>query len=758
MEILGYEINKKSNIQDNIENPPGKIRKEISYSDSPYFDKYQHRPYDPSVLWQRFGDYSIYDEMREDTTVKSVLTLKKMIVLNSDWVIECEDDNIREFLERCLDEYLDDVFKKKLFEILSGMDYGYSVTEKILGAVEYEGSQKWAFTTLKTRAPHGIEFHADDQGNLIFLLQHAGKSDLELDPSKFIIYSHNKEFQNWYGISELTKGVYEAWRSKRAIMKFWGIHLERYGSPLTVGHIPKTANQGEKELFQTIMKNIQAKTGITVGEGYELEMLQGASDGKSSYQQAVDSFDLMIARSMLIPDLMGFSGSQTGGGSYALGKEQFEMFYTTVEYIRDDLERIINRELIKPLVAWNFGNRIEANFKWQQIDQEKKSEDMKNWIEAVKTGKIHVPIEHMNHFYNQVDFPEVEESELQKIEDEKKAMAQQMQSGFGGGDEKENDKDNKKADKKKEEKEFTLESKKKRYRELKVFEKKVDFDDIERTIEGGEANYKKNLGDTFKLIINALVNDIRTKKIVEKKRIEQIGKLKLKHIARLRANLNKLMRDAYKLGRVSAKKEAEFIIDDPQVLDNEEIAKILKERNQFVIDTETSEIMKRGKNVLINGIRSGDGVREVMSDLETVFGDYSKARLETIVRTNFMESFNSGRTAQFQQMPNIEMYQFSAIMDGRTSDVCIAMDGKIFNKADLSLYEPPLHFNCRSLVVPIFSDEVEENQDLINSNEYSKLPKIEKDKNGFSQLTDKKDINESKKIRKAGGEATREII
>ena len=44
-------------------------------------------------------------------------------------------------------------------------------------------------------------------------------------------------------------------------------------------------------------------------------------------------------------------------------------------------------------------------------------------------------------------------------------------------------------------------------------------------------------------------------------------------------------------------------------------------------------------------------------------------------------------------------YQYSAILDDRTSAICEGLHGKIFKAGSEPI--PPMHFNCRSLLIPI---------------------------------------------------------
>ena len=60
---------------------------------------------------------------------------------------------------------------------------------------------------------------------------------------------------------------------------------------------------------------------------------------------------------------------------------------------------------------------------------------------------------------------------------------------------------------------------------------------------------------------------------------------------------------------------------------------------------------------------------------------------------------NNGRVEYFNSTGVITGYQYSAIMDDRTSDICSGLHGKFFKAGDEPI--PPMHFNCRSTLIPI---------------------------------------------------------
>jgi SPP1 gp7 family putative phage head morphogenesis protein len=734
--------------------PPADAFAMKTKADSPYFEKYQERPFNTNELYRKQDNYTIYDNMREDDQINAVLTLKKSLIIDSKYEIVVEEsdkaEEIKEFLEKNLDEYIDELFDKKLYNILSAKDYGFSLTEKIFGHHDTLWGPRIVLKSLQTRPPHSFrEIIQDEFGNIKKIMQDtAMKGLIALDPKKFIHFANMQEFSLPWGRSELNLGVYRAWWSKKQIIKFWNMYLERMGIPPVVGTIPLSLANEKQNLLNAI-DNIQAKTGITIPEGVTLELLtDDGTKGESGFERAIDKYNTMIARSMLIPDLTGMSGSETGGGSYSLGQEQIGILFTVIQQDRRQLERLVTKEIIKPLVLWNYGTGYDAKFVFRQVDEKRKVEQSKVYLEAIKTGKVDPNFAQMNHFLNSIDFPEIEEDEWEEMEAKKEEMREAMQDGFNNNDnEKE---DNKKADKetgkesksedgkqnpdkakKEEKKEF---AKSPYFRDFTIYEVKVNFQKIESDSEALAEEYLPKLNESFALVINGLMADIKGRKIVENKKIEAVNKLKLRNMAKVQKTFNGLYRDSYRAGEASVR--TDFAAADASSLDNEDVIEWLTENSIYTSTTEAEEILKIAKGTLFDSIRTGKGIRETMAMLDTALegwdltrgGKLDKTlRLETIARTVTAKAYNEARSQQFNELKDVIIgYQFSAIMDGHTSDICTSLDKKIIKPAEIEKYTPPLHYNCRSLIVPIFETEP--------LDDFDKLPNVKEEKGGFLKL------------------------
>ena len=79
-------------------------------------------------------------------------------------------------------------------------------------------------------------------------------------------------------------------------------------------------------------------------------------------------------------------------------------------------------------------------------------------------------------------------------------------------------------------------------------------------------------------------------------------------------------------------------------------------------------------------------------------------QLDRIVRTETTRAYNQGMLQGYSKDDAVVGYEFVAIVDSRTTDKCLMLDGTIISKDDPRLYEltPPLHVNCRSQLSPVF--------------------------------------------------------
>jgi len=682
---------------------------------SPVFADSYIFPFNPDPLVSG-NDYSIYKEMMNDDQVKAAISLKKDMVINTGWKIECENDEIKEFVEAAFKRInegltVDMSFEDSLRDILSSYEFGFSLTEPVYGLEEegeYQG--KYIYKCLKTRPPDTFRFNIDDKGNVTSISQVQNMGEKQFKPSMFIHHVYQQEFGNPYGRSDLS-AAHDHWKAKKFVMRFMAMYLERFAQPTVAGEYPTTMDSNEINAFHTMLKSIQSHTTLAFPQGTKIDLLYPQRDGSDSYIKAVDLYNMMIARSILVPDLLGIGGAQTKGGSLALGKEHFKTFLGTIYKDRQALERKITLKLVKPLIEVNFGKSdVPVEFKFVEYTEDDVSAYADLWVKAV-SAKIFKPNpEEINHFRSITGFPEGDVMEF----------PEPTEFGPDGKPIKPNeppktpfDKNGKRVEEpegekkpKKDEGKYAL----KTFREKTAFEKKVDFVEMKRTLDESEDTVFQALRRTAKMVFGDFIDQIRDKGLIRNFRPEKMNEIQPRHMKEMnlvfRNHFRQLFRDSIDEARREIFPNGVKTSKFSDALLPEEFEEIIAAESFKVVGDYATHITKKGKNVLVEGIKSGQSEADIVRAIRDLAVDETESWLATVVRTKTTEIYNEARRSYWENdefaSQLVEAYQFSAIMDNRTSDVCAELDGKIFSLEDeVARITPPLHFNCRSVLVPI---------------------------------------------------------
>jgi len=206
-----------------------------------------------------------------------------------------------------------------------------------------------------------------------------------------------------------------------------------------------------------------------------------------------------------------------------------------------------------------------------------------------------------------------------------------------------------------------------------------------------------------------LIDQVKSKGILTKFKPEKINDIK----PRFLSSMNSVFKGHFRRLFRQAKRDAdrEFNKKNARKLVEDDI-----EPNEFeeIIDTDAFKsvgdyaVKMEGitKNVVLKGMKDGLSQSEIIKILKDELPDKTDVWLDTTIRTKTTEFYNAGRKTFWDSDPVaskfIEAFEYSAIIDSRTSDVCQFLDGKIFTKGELTNHiTPPLHFNCRSLLVPV---------------------------------------------------------
>jgi phage gp29-like protein len=409
--------------------PPRPSMTEVAHADpSRLFPTGPSVAYNPNALITRRGYMTIVEMLRDDQ-IKAALAFKKNAVMASGWSIHPpegmdEDDERVEFCRNLL-KNLEGSFESTLLEIMTALEYGFSVTERVW---KEDADGALVYRSLKTRAPQYLHFKQDVYGNVTGIRQNT--QDLPLE--KFIIYTYDGVFSNPYGTTDL-EAAYRPWWVKRNAYNWLAMFLERLGiPPIFALYNPNDytgtgpSGRPKQEELMSVLRSLQAATvgiipspnnGSKDGKSIEMWTPELAGQIADVFIPAFDMFNKDISRSLLMPGLLGMTADDKQG-SMARSKVHFDVFMLVLERVRRDLqEAVVNEQILKPALLLNFPVVEQSEmprFEFMPIDDELRTELMTAWQGLVNSKIVTASDEDERHIRELFKFPEMDEESAKK--------------------------------------------------------------------------------------------------------------------------------------------------------------------------------------------------------------------------------------------------------------------------------------------------------------------------------------------------------
>lgn len=735
------------------------------------FGKWNGGAYNPSLLVSRQG-MGVFDRMRRDDQVKACLKFKKMAILSTGWEIKLPPDQNDPEWEpvRFLRTQLADIgaetnsagsFRAGLLSVLTALDYGFSVSEKLFVEIKSgEFAGKIGFSALKGKKPHGFRFDVNEFGTLKpdGLVQETPKGQLKLPVSKFLIMSNDMEFGNWYGTSDL-EAAYRSWWVKDNALKWLAMLLERFGvPPIFALFDPNKMTDQQISMLISVVEKIQAATAGAIPRSSKdsLEMWSPQLAGQTGtvFIPAIDMFNRDIARALLMPGLLGMT-PDASVGSMARARVHFDAFMMVVEHLRLMLTDLIQDQIVGPLIDLNYPAISHPRFSFLPFSDDVMLDLIKVWADLVGGQVVKSGAEDEKHIRSLLKFPEPdkidppdpdEDPDQSPDEDPDQSPGEDAPQKPPGSPESAPDpaqgpgvgaksapllgrpgKPQVKVGpsiKPHNEAGFS--------REPNGFERAVDFAAMRRDLDGLENRAVTKIVEALEESREAIFELIRGKFDGGIAFVNRINHLK--RAERVRQAFVEAMQTATMKGEAAVRSELSKSKDMATKSPNKSqsaAAQYLKKKADFFVSGINKALVEKTRQVLVQVIDAGESIPQAIERLQATFepytgnrrvirdGDVIKPhRLETIIRTNLTDAYTRGRLLESQDAGElVHGYEFSAILDERTTEICRFMDGRVFkpNDPELERLKPPLHHNCRSTLVPVTVDVPIDEEDFLTS-------------------------------------------
>lgn len=645
-----------------------------------YSDYYQILSGDnPSKLVVAKG-LEAFDDMLYDEQVKAALLTKEYAILSTGWEIKPSKNlsvsiatKQADFIKHNFTDWMKGSFNKVLTDLLTFLRYGYVVGEQ---NYEYDGSSVY-LKSIKVRHPNTFKIYPNIYGDLdinSIRQWQTGEVVMPNKNNKFIHYAYRSSFGSPYGRSDLEE-AYRDWFMKNSLVKFEAIYLEKFGTPSILTKY--TGTKGERdELIKMLSRLRGAGVGV-IPKDVEYEIIDATAGGGSHFRKAIEAKDEAISKAILMPNQLGFNKTEVGSNAKAM--THFDIFVWVIQGIQKEIEEtIINEQIIRPLINYNFGEQEEyPKFCFNPIKESDKVEIFKLWFEALKGGAVKATVEDENYIRQSIEFPErKEDSEL--LQEAEPAIEPVLGEPKKKTEEEPDDKDDIE-DELEDEKGKVKKFESGQYPVTKNMER-VDFKKIDKMFtEQEEQLYKQIDGNIEDMALEA-IDRIENKKIVPNKRFDEIDKFQLKYVGDLKMSFKKMFIQIYKDGIVEWKKETpkkEFA-DQSEIMPDEYTEWL--NSKAFMEAGKLADAYKiASKQILITGIENGYSEKKILSDLYQAFSRvavagatvkpiFTEARLRNIIRTDINASFNKGRYIQsldLSEKSKTPIYNlFSEVLEG----------------------------------------------------------------------------------------------
>jgi hypothetical protein len=322
--------------------------------------------YDDFLTWLQGGrGIKIYREMSDnDSIIGACLFAIKQILREARWDVRpgdpedaaCKKD--AKFLSDNI-EQLTHSWSNFIVNVLSMLTYGWSYFEQVFRRAD-DGSIMWE--KLAPRKQSSMEkWEIDDVGEVLGMWQRPAPSYnvCYLPLSKCLLFRTESAGNNPEGRSVL-RNAYRAWYFKKNLEEIEGIGVERdlAGLPMLTppegfqleGNDPdsQAAIAWAKKMISSLRRDEQ--DGIIVPRGWDFALVSSPGKRQFDTTEIINRYNKEIAVTVLAQFIM-LGMERTG--SYALAKEQTDMFYLCLEGWIDSIASTFNRHAVPTLFGLN---------------------------------------------------------------------------------------------------------------------------------------------------------------------------------------------------------------------------------------------------------------------------------------------------------------------------------------------------------------------------------------------------------------------
>jgi hypothetical protein len=312
-----------------------------------------------------------FDKMRtQDPIIRMALGAVLNPLKSANWEVQPASDdesdkNLAEFVDFILFCDIIRGWQSFLNEALTFVAFGHSVFEIINKNVknhprwgDYTGVHSLSFRSQKTLEEFNVDRITGELTNIRQRTQGDLNNDIVIPAEFLLLFIMDLEGADYASTQKsLLRPCYGPWFRKQNYLRMETIGHEKHTVGTPIGTVPSNLeDSSEVDNFKTVLSNYSyhQKQFIVLPEGFTLDIKFGNFDG-AKLRATIDGENQEIVRGFMANFLnLGQAGS---GGAYALGADLSDFFLKSIQYIGDIIVDVINGRLIPHIVDLNFGEQ-----------------------------------------------------------------------------------------------------------------------------------------------------------------------------------------------------------------------------------------------------------------------------------------------------------------------------------------------------------------------------------------------------------------
>jgi SPP1 gp7 family putative phage head morphogenesis protein len=646
-----------------------------------------------------------YEQMSFDSQIGMMLNAIKSVILSADWdfSIKSDDEKQKFHNEFCKEYFFNNYplpFVNLLYQILTFSEYGFSLFEQVYRIWNFENTN-YTVPELLARLQTSIE---EIDPNAQTVKQRKTDGQEAIIPFEYLVFfTLNQEGDDLRGTS-LLRWSYWDWKrkSETEIIDTLGVRKNALGIPkITIPHNVKK-DSDDFESIENVMRRIGRSQNpyMILYPDYNFDWTFG------NYNNAITNQKIARHNSQIAKTFMGqfLELGQSGkGGSFALGDIQSQIFLDSLQYLIDLICSNFNKKVIKPMIDINFGEQdVYPELIGLNVNKGKIQNFINNYALLLEKRAIKPSVADEDFIRTKMEMRNLTDEEKAEREKEKDIGPQSNDinndMNRNAGPQALSEKSNKPL----------------KLAEKTIAKKRKERDDF---IDFNKPLLTDFMRGNLTLMKDKLLADLE--KILNRGELAQRGlnTLEVSFQNKYKEGLNKKISYFASEGFKSAKKDAaghtnkiklaEIPDVNPKNLpDNLRV--YAKNMSSNIVDDQATTMKVRAIFVSQNKMDKGYTVKQAIAEANTSLDTYiNSGQISTASSHLIADGTNMGSMEFGKDSDVIQAYEFVAVDDAQTTDVCKWLNGHIYDvgSVQLSQVRPPLHYNCRSFMNPIYTDE-----------------------------------------------------